>query len=84
MCAVQHEPPRVPLTARPNPLLTPELSSAGMGHPRHGAALCACSSPAFWGAAGHPQRISIRGEIPGVATAGPAAARAARTQRVQD
>lgn len=51
MCAVQHEPPRVPLTARPNPLLTPEFSSAGMGqqpcsgasgclhpwgHPRHG------------------------------------------------
>lgn len=36
MCAVQHEPPRVPLTALPNPLLTPESSSAGMGHPGMG------------------------------------------------
>lgn len=83
MCAVQHEPPRVPLITRPNPLRTPELSSAGVGHPGMGQP----SVPAaalLWGAAGHPQRISTRGEIPGVAAAGPAAACAARTQHVQD
>lgn len=56
MCAVQHEPPRVPLTARPNPHLAPGMDPTFARFP----GMCP-EQPCFWGAAGHPQRISSHG-----------------------
>lgn len=36
VCAVQHEPPRVPLTTRPNPRPAPGTEPISAGHPRMG------------------------------------------------
>lgn len=70
MCAVQHEPPRVPLTARPNPLLPPEFSSAGMGHPGMGqpsvpAAALLWASPSVGRSPAWPQRDRQLPVLPG-------------------
>lgn len=70
MCAVQHEPPRVPLTARPNPLPTPEFSSAGMMHPGMGqpsvpAAALLWASPSLGRSPAWPQRDRQLPVLPG-------------------
>lgn len=64
MCAVQHEPPRVPLTTHPNPCPAPGTETTSARHPGTGHPAAPTASPAFWGAAGHPQRISGCGEHP--------------------
>lgn len=70
MCAVQHEPPRVPLTARPNPLLTPELSSAGMGQPSVPAAALLWASPSMGRSPAWPQRDQQLLVLPGRSVVG--------------
>lgn len=84
MCAVQHEPPRVPLTTRPNPRPAPGTETTSSGHPGMGHPAAPAASPAFGVLHGIPNASPAVGSIPGMATAGPAAAHAARTQRVWD
>lgn len=79
MCAVQHEPPRVPLTARPNP--RPEPTSAW--HPAMGRPTAPAAAPAFGVLPGAPDAPLAVGSIPSVAAAGPAAA-GCGTLRVRD
>lgn len=70
MCAVQHEPPCVPLTAHPNP--RPEPTSAG--HPATGRPTAPAAAPAFGVLPGVPDASPAVGSIPSAAAAGPAAA----------
>lgn len=84
VCAVQHEPPRVSLTAHPNPRPALGMEPTSTSHPRMGHPAVPAASPAFGVLQGIPNTSPAMGSIPGVAAAGPAAARAARMQRIQD
>lgn len=84
MCAVQHEPPRVPLTAHPNPRPAPGTEPTSARHPGRGHPLCPQAALLFGVLQSIPNASPLMGSISSTAVVGPAAACAARMQRVRD
>lgn len=64
MCAMQHEPPRVPLTARSNPRPALGMEPTSAGHPGMGHPTVPTASPAFGGCRASLMHLQQRGASP--------------------
>lgn len=64
VCAVQHEPPRVPLTTRPNPRPAPGMEPISAGHPRMGYPAAPATALLLGCCRASPMHLRPRGASP--------------------